>query len=311
MPISVIKIIKTTSLVTIQSKQRTGFRKFGVPSSGFQDEHGAYLGNWLVGNDREAPSIEVFGNMLVFEALSECVIAIGGACSRLLINDQQGLLNQAHKLVLNDVVVVENVTAGSIFYLSIAGIFFGESVMGSVATDLTNGWGGFQGRILKKGDLILGTPKLRVTNRNFTIASTHSQFTKNITIHIIAGPEAHLFSKQVLDEFYGESFALSADSNRVGYRLSGTKIKSLAGDISSKTVLRGTIQVPPSGDPIILMADGPTTGGYPRIGVVADADIGLLAQVRIGGRVRFRLCTPDQARRNSFNQRIRLNLFEE
>ena len=97
---------------------------------------------------------------------------------------------------------------------------------------------------------------------------------------MIAGPEAYLFTKEVIDNFYSHAFVLSAEISRVGYRLTGHPIHADSHNIPSKTVLPGTIQIPPSGDPIILMADGPVTGGYPRMGVVAKVDQPILAQLR-------------------------------
>ena len=131
---------------------------------------------------------------------------------------------------------------------------------------------------------------------------SRAYFSKNTTVHVIGGPEASLFTVSSLEAFYSCAFVVSADISRVGYRLTGPPIHTVTHNIASKTTFPGIIQIPPSGDPIILMADGPVTGGYLRIGVVAEVDLPILAQLRPGGRVRFLECLPEKARLREINQ---------
>jgi antagonist of KipI len=303
MNIPLIKIINSGNLSTIQAERRLGFSNFGVPVSGFQDRISAQLANWLVGNKGFASLIESYADYFEFAVINDCGMGVQGACSEIRVNGQSVPLNQAHHLRINDRIQLFNNTHGSILYLAIAGGFFATVALGTTATDVSNGLGGFNGRPLKSYDILKGSKFKMPARRPPEGFPFRPYFSKNMTVRVIAGPETYLFTKEVIDNFYSHAFVLSAEISRVGYRLTGHRIHADSYNIPSKTVLPGAIQIPPSGDPIILMADGPVTGGYPRMGVVAKVDQPILAQLRSGGRVRFLACLPEEARLREANQR--------
>ena len=304
MDLPLIRIINSGNLSTLQAASRFGFSDFGIPESGFQDKISAQLANWLVGNKRFNTLIESYANYFEFEVINDCSMGVQGACSEIRINGQSVSLDQGHHLTVNDRIQLFNNTHGAILYLAMTGGFTGTEVLGSTATDITNGLGGLNGLPLASQDILKGS-KFNTPRQTRSIPEgllSRRYFSKNVTVHVIAGPEAYLFTKEVIDNFYSHAFVLSAEISRVGYRLTGHPIYADSYNIPSKTVLPGTIQIPPSGDPIILMADGPVTGGYPRIGVVAKVDQPVLAQLRSGGRVRFLPYLPGKARLREKNQ---------
>ena len=304
MDLPLIRIINSGNLSTIQAERRLGFSNFGVPVAGSQDKISAQMANWLVGNKRFTSLIESYADYFEFEVINDCSMGVQGACSEIRINDQSVSLDQGHHLTVNDRIQLFNNTYGAILYLAMTGGFTGTEVLGSTATDITNGLGGLNGLPLASQDILKGS-KFNTPRQTRSIPEgllSRRYFSKNVTVHVIAGPEAYLFTKEVIDNFYSHAFVLSAEISRVGYRLTGHPIHADSYNIPSKTVLPGTIQIPPSGEPIILMADGPVTGGYPRMGVVAKVDQPILAQLRSGGRVRFLPYLPEKARLREENQ---------
>ena len=304
MDLPLIKIINSGNLSTLQAAPRLGFTDFGVPESGFQDKISAQLANWLVGNMRFDSLIESYANYFEFQVINDCSMGIQGACSEIRINGQSVPLDQAHHLRINDRIQLFNNTHGAILYLAIAGGFTATEILGSTATDIANRLGGLNGMPLKSQDILKGSKfnKLMSARRIPEVLPFHAYFSKNLTVRVIPGPDDYLFTQRAVDTFYSCAFVVSADISRVGYRLIGHPIYADTHNIPSKTVVSGTIQIPSSGDPIILMADGPVTGGYPRIGVVTKVDQPVLAQLRSGGRVRFMACLPEKARLWETNQ---------
>ena len=304
MDLPLIRIINSGNLSTLQAASRFGFSDFGIPESGFQDKISAQLANWLVGNKRFNTLIESYANYFEFEVINDCGMGVQGACSEIRINGHSVPLNQSHHLRANDRIQLFNNTHGAILYMAITGGFLATVALGTAATDVSNGLGGLNGMPLKSHDILKGS-KYNTSMLPRRLPETfpfRPYFSKNMTVRVIVGPEAYLFTKEAIDTFYSHAFVLSAEISRVGYRLTGHPIHADSHNIPSKTVLPGTIQIPPSGDPIILMADGPVTGGYPRMGVVAKVDQPILAQLRSGGRVRFLPYLPEKARLREENQ---------
>ena len=304
MDLPLIKIINSGILSTIQAACRTDFQDYGVPRAGFQDKISAQLANWLVGNKKFDSLIESYANYFEFEVINDCSLGVQGACSEIRINDRLVPLDETHHVRTQDRVQLFNNTNGSIIYIAVAGGFSLTEVLGSTATDTANKLGGLNGMPLVSNNILKGSQSIKEIETRWIPKGLPSRayFSKNTTVHVIAGPEASLFTVSSLEAFYSCAFVVSADISRVGYRLTGPPIHTVTHNIASKTTFPGIIQIPPSGDPIILMADGPVTGGYLRIGVVAEVDLPILAQLRPGGRVRFLECLPEKARLRETNQ---------
>jgi antagonist of KipI len=189
-------------------------------------------------------------------------------------------------------------------YLSVAGGWYVKKIMNSSSTYLQAGFGGYEGRILKQGDVLKANNKLSEislqiissmqTDKNFLAASWGIQsadfFDYNTkTIRVIKGPERHWFNEESLENFYSSAFTISNAADRMGYRLRGkAMIKKEPKELLSTAVTKGTIQVTPDGNMILLMSDCQTTGGYPRIAQVADADLNICAQLKPADNIIFK-----------------------
>jgi antagonist of KipI len=176
-------------------------------------------------------------------------------------------------------------SAGCRAYLAIAGGFEVERVLGGAGTSLAAGFGGFHGRALKDGDVLRSAPPSRVPTGHWTIDErVLPRYSREPTVRAIPGAHAGEFS----GELFSGRFGITSRSDRMGIRLDGPKlVRTVGGDLLSTAVAAGTVQVPPDGNPIVLMADAQTLGGYPRVAHVASVDLPLLAQLAPGDGVRF------------------------
>lgn len=269
-----LKVIKASPMSTIQDFGRFGFRQYGIPQSGTMDKEWMITANKLVGNTVDYPIIEFAMQGMTCEALEETHISVVGARLRVNGKDQS---QQSVRLDNGDIVEISapNHVYG---YLAIGGLLQGKEEFGSVSTYTMAQFGGMEGRVLRKNDELVSIGKGEM--KEVEISERNNQDV--LDIRIMKGPEWD-FLKELPNV---KTFLVDPSSNRMGIRLIG----SLACDfreITSSAVVPGTIQLPSDGNPIVLMNDCQTTGGYPRIGKVLDEDLGMLAQVRSGGEIRF------------------------
>ena len=174
-------------------------------------------------------------------------------------------------------------------YLAVAGGFDIAPVMGSMSTNLKCKVGGFEGRKLKSGDVLpLRYPQSDLYGMTSRVFEPEKQKDGTVTVHVIPGPQDDYFSDKGKNIFYSETYSVTGDSDRMGIKLDGTPVESVDGvDIISDGIVAGSVQIPSSGKPIIMMADRQTTGGYAKIATVITSDLPLLAQLRPGGSLRF------------------------
>ena len=274
-----LKITKSGPMASVQDIGRFGYRKYGIPQSGAMDREWMTAVNQMVNNPDAYPVIEFAISGISFEALAETTIAVVGA--EVWVNDQAA--PQAIKAVKGDQIRVSppyQVYA----YLSIGGLIEAKKDFESFSTYPLAGFGGIDGRYLKAGDEIetLGSP---MPNPDYPVVERK---TSEVTeIRIMQGPE--WASLKELPRL--ETFQVATSSNRMGIRLEGARLDCDYQEIASSAVVPGTIQLPSDCQPIILMNDCQTTGGYPRIGKVIDEDMGKLAQLKPGKSVRLILET--------------------
>jgi antagonist of KipI len=185
--------------------------------------------------------------------------------------------------------------SGARVYVAFGGGIAVPPVLGSRATHVRSGLGGLHGRPLQHGDLIALGPSSQVTPR--VGASLSDVPTGGARLRILPGPQAEQFSPSALDALQQTRYTISPDSDRMGYRLTGgARVAStLGGGMVSDAAFVGGVQIPPSGDPILLMADRPTTGGYPQVAIVISADLSTAAQLGAGDWVEFELCSRSDA----------------
>ncbi|MFY0689671.1 MAG: biotin-dependent carboxyltransferase family protein [Cyclobacteriaceae bacterium] len=282
-----IEIINPGALSTVQDIGRVGYRDQGVPTSGWMDPSAAILANEWVGNSDSSSNIECFLGEFEFKVLKDIYFSVAGAYSQISINKQPVPIHHFYQLSQGDNIKIINRTSGQIAYVAFAGKLEIPIALDSFSTCLPGKFGGYDGRPLRKGDIV----KIESTSMPPKQIERVSlpKYTKTQVLRFIPGPEFGQLSNPEQQKLFNTSFAIGTQSNRIGYRLEEVVLGKHALSIPSRPVFLGTMQLPPNGLPIILMADAQTTGGYPRIGQIVRADIGRLAQCKPGNRVRFRL----------------------
>jgi antagonist of KipI len=309
-----IKCLSSGLLSSIQDLGRYGYQKYGVIVSGVMDTLSHRLANILVGNDENAPTIEMtlLGSSIRFE--EDVLISICGADLSATINGKAIHLHRPIYVKKGSVLSFGRCRVGCRAYLAVAGGFDVPSVMGSYSTYIRAGIGGYHGRALKAGDkLKIGKPSETAksimqtlsddyagkgfSETSWSVATElHATRKHQPVIRVMKGRQATWFSEKSFQMFLSESFEISPKSDRMGYRLVGPVLNvETSEDMLSEAVSFGTIQVPPDGQPIILLADRQTTGGYPKIGQVITADLPILAQLKPGEHLRFKEVTQHEA----------------
>ena len=288
-----INIIRSGMLTSVQDPGRTGHRGAGVPLGGAMDAFALRVANLLVGNPEGAAALEctLVGPEVEFTA--DSVVAVGGA-------DFEGLAAWQPRVVrAGERVKLGAARSGCRGYLAVAGGIGVEPVLGSRSTYLRGGFGGFQGRALRDGD-VLPVPDVgrKLTNHWRIDGRILPGYSASPTVRVVRGAQ--------LDEFGGALFAaefkILPQSDRMGIRLGGAKLTRIGGaaELVSSAVAPGTVQVPSDGQPIVLMADAQTLGGYPQAAHVISVDLPLVAQLRPGDRLKFAEVTLEEAHKLAF-----------
>jgi len=298
-----IKVISPGVLTTVQDTGRFGHQAAGIPEAGAMDRASLRLANDLLGNPEDAAALEltVFGGTFEFDG--EGTIALTGADMRPFLNGNRMSMNTAVPVKAGDRLELGAASRGMRAYLAVSGGIDVPVVLGSRSTDLKSRLGGLDGRKLRAGDLlesgadggslrqtaaelaeVQGTPCEPVLQR-LAKATDPEDVTR---IRFLFGPQDAMFAEDAKKTFTDSTYTLSAACDRMGYRLEGAAVPSLSGtDILSEGICFGSIQVPANGQPIVMMADHQTTGGYAKIGTVLSEDLPLLAQLGPGKRIHF------------------------
>ncbi|MFZ7097111.1 biotin-dependent carboxyltransferase family protein [Luteimonas dalianensis] len=305
-----IRVLAPGLATAIQAGPRSGQRHLGVAGAGALDPYSHAVANLLVGNAPQAPVLEITlsGPTLRFEhaaRIALCGAEIdAGAGGGALPGWRPLLLPAGAELALG------RCRAGARAYLAVAGGFEVADVLGSGSTDLATGFGGFSGRCLREGDVLAaGRDDANDTGDIhapgwWVDPSPELDFEASPQpVRILPGGDAARPPPKLLDA----QWRVLAASDRQGLRLRGPALDPGPGDLRpSEPVTPGTVQLPPDGQPIVLLADAQTHGGYPRVGHVIRADRPRLAQLRPGDALRFVACTPAQAHQALREQRQRL-----
>ena len=291
-----VVVIKPGLLDTLQDCGRNGLAALGVGTSGAMDEVSLRLANALVGNADDATALEftAIGPTLRFER--DATIALTGAPFDARIGAVAAAAWRRLRVDAGDVLDLGRARDGLRGCLAIAGGFAVERVLGSASTDLNAALGPFGGRALRKGDVLAvgahASARARDDARRAMPWSLDPRpwFDADPArpIRLIRGPHFDALDAAAQRALFESTFRVASDSNRVGLRLDGATLALRAPlELVSEAVAFGTVQLPPGGQPIVLMAEHPTTGGYPRIAQVAAIDLPRLAQRRPGATLRF------------------------
>ena len=296
---SALEVLEAGLLTTVQDEGRPGWRRTGVGGSGAMDGPALRAANLLVGNAAGAAGLEctIAGPRLRFLAATHFALT-GGDLSAVLHRDDLGAwpVPRAARVLARagNVLAFGARRSGSRAYVAFAGGIDVPPVLGSRSTDLTAGFGGVGGRALRAGDLVaFGRPSggAEPGSALETAASGEA------TVRAVLGPQDDHFSPEALAALLGAPYTLAPESDRVGLRLLGPRLAHRgAAEIVADGMVPGCVQVPPDGQPIVMMAGGPVTGGYPKIATVVGADLPALAQLVPGeGRLRFRAVSVEEA----------------
>jgi len=315
-------ILKPGMLSSFQDEGRTGRQPLGVSVVGAMDQRAHRLANILVGNETDYASLEITLTGPTLQFTQACCLALCGADLSPMINGKPVAMNRPLVIRPQDTLQFGAKQHGTRAYLAVYGGFAIPDVLGSQSTYLRSHFGGWQGRALKRGDDI---PLLRPLNeigkdgKGLEALALALWSVKLYLPGVIAGStraRIRLIKSQQWDEFtpasrealLNASYRISPDSERMGYRLQGPEVlMTKPRQMISEATTFGTIQVPAGGQPIVLMADRQTTGGYPKIAYVATVDLPLLAQMGPGDTIQFELVSLetaqalDAARTRAFN----------
>lgn len=301
-----IEVIKPGLFSVFQDLGRRGYQRFGVPVNGAMDERAHRMANWLVGNSAAMATLEVtmLGPTLIFHATT--TIAISGADLGANINSSSLPPGKSANVRPGDTLTFGRRAGGARAYLAVRGGYDLPPIMGSVSTNSRARFGGIDGQPLYKGDTIrLLRPSL-VTGMKKQARPVYSQnilLCEDAPVRVMKGLEWGSFSTTSQKYLLADPYKITPQSDRMGYRLSGPELGvSVVQDMLSETVGFGTIQVPPDGQPIILMADRGTSGGYPRIAHVISVDLPRLAQMVPGQSLRFELIDLEAAQKLVLSQ---------
>lgn len=295
-----LEVVAPGFLTTVQDLGRLGYEGFGVPVAGAMDGYALRAANSLVCNPWEAAALEITAAGPTLRATEVCLIAVTGGGLGLRINGIKLPLWMAAIVRRGATISFEGQPGGCRAYLAVAGGFELPQVMGSRATYLRGGFGGYQGRALRAGDTLeVGRTDCDLFGRagEKWPESLRPPYADTPTVEVILGPQDDHFTEEGIRAFLTGEYHVDSRSDRMGYRLHGPIIAhKSAADIVSDGMVLGAVQVPADGQPIVMMADRQTTGGYPKIATVVSVDIPLLAQCVPGASsVRFRPTTVEAA----------------
>ncbi len=289
-------------LTSVQDLGRTGFRQFGVSTSGGLDPFALRVANLLVGNDEGAAGLEITLGGLHLRFDDGRIVAWCGGQFDVQIGSRALPPGHVAHLQAGDELKFGRAQIGCRCWLAISGGIDVPVVLGSRSTDLRANFGGLEGRTLRDGDVLALGPgssafaeatadrPIPVTGISSWTAPHDwvSPAKRDPSLRVIRGCDWNRFNASTLQCLTSEAFTVSPDSDRMGVRFDGSELKSEdETDLISEAVAPGTIQVPPSGKPILLLGDCQTIGGYPKIAHVITVDLGIAAQLRAGDSVRF------------------------
>jgi allophanate hydrolase len=286
-----LEVVAAGPYTTVQDSGRVGFQNIGLPRSGPLDSISFRVANALVGNPAGAPCLEMLLQGPLLKVLAHSVrVAVVGGSAYLDVKSatpKRVPAGQSVRLLHDEVVRVGAFGDSVCAYLAIEGGVDVPKVLGSASTYVRAGIGGFQGRRLQPGDVLpLNLSEVSARPERALVAPIDLRV--DDPIRIVLGPQVDYFKDEAIETLLASEYVISPQADRMGYRLQGAVLAHKGGyDIVSDGIVTGAIQVPGSGQPIVLMVDNQTTGGYPKIATVVSADVPLVARRKPGRSMRF------------------------
>lgn len=308
-----VKFASGGFLTTVQDMGRVGYQESGMSVSGVMDQRSAVLANLLVGNEEKEAVLEITLMGPMMEFTEDNVIAVTGGNLVPKLNGKDLPMYQAVCVHRGDTMNFAGMTSGSRAYVAFAGGLSVPVVMGSKSTNLKSKIGGLEGRKIGGGDEIRFTaPKAVLPNMRRRRVEAEDFTKTEKVIRVVMGPQDDCFTEKGIETFLNSTYTFTNESDRMGCRLEGEVIEHKnGGDIITDGISFGAIQVPSHGQPIIMMADHQTTGGYTKIAGVISVDLPLIAQSRPGYKVRFQKVSIEEAQKLLVEQKKRFASLKE
>ena len=286
-----LRIVAPGLFTTVQDLGRRGHAAIGLPNSGPLDRVAMRLANALVGNDANAPVLEILVHGPTVEIVAEAVrVAFVGGTGQLAVGPdglRRVATSRSVRLFAGDALRIGPLAGTACGYLAVEGGFAARQSFGSASTYVKASLGGHDGRPLRVGDVLSGAGSAAETQPELTLANPLPESDRD-PIRVVLGPQDDYFTPEAVQAFLSGEYVVSPDADRMGYRLQGPVLSHARGaDIISDGIVSGSIQVPGSGQPIVLMRDNQTAGGYPKIATVISADLSVLGRRGPGSPVRF------------------------
>jgi biotin-dependent carboxylase-like uncharacterized protein len=296
-----LRVVSPGLLTTIQDLGRVGYQHLGVPVSGALDPVSLHAANLLVGNRPDAGVLEVacLGPTLAVEADDVRIAVVGARAAIEILPDAASAGTQAAgmrslRLRRGEALRIGALTGGTVLYVAVEGGFDVAPVLGSVATDIRGGMGGLEGRALRAGDWL--PLRLERAGDRDEVSIEDLTLRPRPRVRAIIGPQQDCFPDSEVAAFFDSEYTVGPSADRMGMRLTGRALRHSRGfDIPSDGIAPGSIQIPGNGQPIVLLADRQTTGGYPKIATVISADLPALARLPIGAKIAFEAVTVEAA----------------
>ncbi|MFJ3767687.1 biotin-dependent carboxyltransferase family protein [Streptomyces sp. NPDC090082] len=276
-------VVRAGALTTVQDLGRTGHAHLGVPRSGALDPAAARLVNRLVGNAEDAAVLETTVDGCALRPRCAVTVAVGGAPCPVRVDGRPAAWGTAVRVGAGSVLEVGSAVRGLRSYVALGGGIAVAPVLGSRSTDLLSGLG--PAPLAEGAVLPLGAA---AAVRGPVDAPPWPGPPDELVLRVRLGPRENWFTAPALRAFTTRAYRVSPASNRIGLRVEGPALeRAVPGELPSEGMVLGAVQVPPDGRPVVFLADHPTTGGYPVVAVVREADLGAAAQAVPGTRVRF------------------------
>jgi len=298
-PVETLEVLAPGPLTTVQDRGRFGYGRYGVAPSGALDSFSLRVANLLVGNDEHEACLEITLFGLKLRVLRDVAVAVAGADLQVHCNDTPLDRWRSYALEEGSILSFKGVKSGCRAYLAIGGGISVPQVLDSKSTNLPSKFGGFEGRPIRKGDILFSNlPGLHLEAGGTRLPQTLiPSYGSESHLRVVFGPQDDEFTEKGRKTLLSYPYKVSPDSDRTGIRLAGPIIErrpDVGESIISEGVIPGTIQVPGDGQPIIILVEI-VTGGYRKIATVITADLPLLGQIKPGGAVSFEEISLDEA----------------
>ncbi|MEA1914754.1 MAG: biotin-dependent carboxyltransferase family protein [Campylobacterota bacterium] len=281
------EVINSGIFTLIQDRGRFSYTHLGLSNSGIMDEYAAFIAHKLLDNPMDTNLLEIAFSHVVFKATSTTSIAITGARCEFFINDIALPLWQTYEVHDSDIIKIGKILEGQRVYIAVKNGFDIPKEFGSNATSIKESLGGLDGKKISSGHFIPYTAHHKHIIQRLQQKHTPSYDEEILTLRVVLSYQHNSFTQEEKDIFFSSTYTISRDFNAMGCKLDGPKIQSCLKGIISEGIAYGAIQIPPDGQPIILLKDRQTIGGYPKIGSVLHIDCFKLAQRKVNTKVQF------------------------